>query len=64
LLRDTFDREDAVHIAQAPLNNCDFFLTFDQATIISRLPRMGPGLVAALAPLRIGTPQQVLAWLQ
>lgn len=39
LLKDIFDEDDAIHIFQAISNQCDYFLTFDNKTILSRVPK-------------------------
>ncbi|HEY8830977.1 MAG TPA: hypothetical protein VIM21_00580 [Gemmatimonadaceae bacterium] len=60
-LEDLFDTEDALHIAQARLSGCDFFLTLDRTTILSRRSSMTPTLRAALEPLEICDPVEIIA---
>lgn len=38
-LKDIFDSDDAMHIFQAISNKCDYFLTYDNKTILSRVKK-------------------------
>jgi hypothetical protein len=60
-LEDLFDTEDALHIAQARISGCRFFLTLDRTTILSRRSSMIPSLSAALEPLEICDPVEIIA---
>lgn len=60
-LERVFDPVDALHIAQARISECAFFLTLDQKTILSRRPRMSRALRAALSPLEICDPVEIMA---
>jgi hypothetical protein len=62
--RTIFDEMDALHLVQARLNDCDFFMTLDASSILKRVPRITPSLAKQIAPMRIGSPQQVLGWIR
>lgn len=59
-LEEVFDAPDALHIAQARLSACDFFLTFDHATILSRRGSMSAVLRDLLAPLELCDPTELM----
>lgn len=58
-LRGIFDEQDAIHITQAKLSGCDFFLTLDGATILSRRAALSAELTAEISPMRIVSPREL-----
>lgn len=59
-LEGPFDAPDALHIAQAKLSGCEFFLTLDRSTILSRRPSMNTALRGMLAPLELCDPPELI----
>jgi len=58
-LKEIFDADDAEHIAQAVHNRCDFFLTLDESTILSRVGANACALKTLLGKLEIVSPEQL-----
>nr|WP_298144041.1 type II toxin-antitoxin system VapC family toxin [uncultured Pseudomonas sp.] len=48
-LRKIFDSDDAMHIFQAQQSKCNYFLTLDEKTILSRV-RLNQELVSSICP--------------
>jgi predicted nucleic acid-binding protein len=63
-LRAIFDPDDAQHIFVAAKSGCEFFMTFDQKTILSRV-RADPRRVEALRKgMRLVSPSELLSILE
>jgi hypothetical protein len=59
LLKMGLDRDDADHISQALANNCDYFLTRDESTIIKYRDE-----IERRFPVKIRTPLEMVGQLQ
>ena len=60
-LKQVFDADDATHIAQAKLSDCDYFMTLDDATILARRSSIPSDLQAMLSPLKIVSPEELMS---
>ena len=63
-LRGIFEPDDAEHIFFASEDECDYFLTLDKHTILSRV-RANPQEIRSLCgKMRFGSPEEVLALIE
>lgn len=63
-LRAIFDADDAQHIFLAANDGCDYFLTLDRKTILSRVKANQPRIVALCGHMRFTSPGEMLPLLR
>lgn len=59
-LKSIFDQDDAEHIFQAVKNDCAYFLTLDQATIIGRIENNKERLTELCPNIKFVNPEKML----
>ena len=59
-LRKLFEPDDTDHIFQATKNNCDYFMTLDDRTILKRVKAHKDELSLLCPKLKFGTPSEIL----
>lgn len=63
-LRNIFDDDDATHIFQASQSGCQYFLTLDDKTILSRVKQHQALLMSACPQLKFRSPIELVAELK
>jgi len=63
-LREIFDSADAEHIFLAAEDGCDYFVTLDERSILSRVRANQRGVESLCGKMRFGSPAEVLALIE